>query len=751
MRQGIIDELFDHQAFKGALLPLKEASAAAFDKIASNAPPLTGERAFALPQNLEALRSKLERLDRAIIFARWRKSNDGFAATLFSAIKAPPAASDPIGEGDIESLSQKLTRLSEVVQDAKPVTDLQEKLASIRQRLTERRTAEARLRDYGIAADALQELMTLGDLAQRQVEQLQSTLRVKASEWRNRIYECAFPASAHSLADTSLGPKRELNLSVLKDGLTAPAQHVVNASALRASLVGFYLAFWEHVVARRGGLRLILLDDPQDLLDDHNRESLASAIKQLVSDGAQPVVTSYNAAFAGAVARQTGVGLINHYSIEPCTTARPRVAVSLAVSAIAKKRSKFESDENDADKARDYANECRIFFENKLGSIFDDRAHSAWNAEKPHPTLADYVQRVRTVSSPAGQGMFAGSAFKRFAAHSALLDNSPVLTLMNDSHHGQALQITANRVFAVREELTSLVGLVDEMHEEAARWRRRELLGANDNPSPMLEPLTVAPTPTKSLVVHPDLAAFAGFSGTGESQAQVEELDPQLFANKAYFLLRRPNFGFAAPQGAIAIVEAEAAPVANGRLVIARQDGPTRARRVLRSQGRDEIGLMAETPDHPHRDSTIIFARPAQFDLHQVVGIIVEHALPLSSGPDEAVAIDPTEVLAQIETCFRVKDTSAVPFAFENQVVMGGKLVPLDQLRENALVALTLNDGASVFKRVGRRLPGELAHVRQFESIGGLGSSEVLAVGKPHDGFRQVMSARTVIGVLYRA
>ena len=750
MRQGIIEELFDHQAFKGALLPLKQGLAAAFDKIASNAPPLLAQRTFDLPQNLDALQGKLERIDYAIRFARWRKSNDAFAAEISSIVKNPQAASDNPGEGALDSLNDKLTKLSEVVLDAKPVGDVQLKLTSIRQRLNERRAAEVRLNEYAVATEALQELTTLGDLAQRQVDDLQATLRDRTSEWRNCIYQSAFPASAHDLAATSLGPKRELNLSVLKDGLTAPAQHVVNASALRASLAGFYLAFWEHVISLRGGLNLILLDDPQDLLDDHNRESLASTIKQLVSTGAQPIVTSYNAVFADDVARQRGVS-VNHYSIEPCTTARPCIAVSLSVSAIAKKRSKFEEDVNCANKARDYANECRIFFENKLGSIFDDPAHSGWNAENPHPTLAAYVQRVRTVTSQAGEGMFTGNAFKRFATHSTLSDNSAVLTLMNDSHHGQAVQIAANRVFAVRDELSSLLSLVDEMHEEAARWRRRELFGANDNTPPTLQPLTVAPTLTKSLLIHPDLAAFAGISGTGESQAQVEDLNPELFANKAYFLLRRPNFGFAAPQGAIAIIEAEAAPVANGRLVIARKEGQTLARRVLRSKDRDEIGLVAEIPDRPHRDSTIIFAHPTQFDLHQVVGIILEHGLSFSNGQDEAVVVDATEVLAQMETCFRVRDTSASPFAFENQVVVGGKLVPLDQLREDALVALSLNDGASVFKRVGRRLPGELSHIRQFESIGGLGSSEVLSVGKPHDGFRQVMSARTVMGVLYRA
>ena len=48
-----------------------------------------------------------------------------------------------------------------------------------------------------------------------------------------------------------------------------------------------------------------------------------------------------------------------------------------------------------------------------------------------------------------------------------------------------------------------------------------------------------------------------------------------------------------------------------------------------------------------------------------------------------------------------------------------------------------------------RALPSELAHLRQFESIGGLGSSQILSVGKTHKGFRSVTNARVIIGVLY--
>lgn len=64
-------------------------------------------------------------------------------------------------------------------------------------------------------------------------------------------------------------------------------------------------------------------------------------------------------------------------------------------------------------------------------------------------------------------------------------------------------------------------------------------------------------------------------------------------------------------------------------------------------------------------------------------------------------------------------------------------------------VALHLDDDTNLFKRVGRRLPAPLQHLRQFETIGGLGVADVLAIGSKHDGVRTVLHAVSVIGVLY--
>jgi hypothetical protein len=113
--------------------------------------------------------------------------------------------------------------------------------------------------------------------------------------------------------------------------------------------------------------------------------------------------------------------------------------------------------------------------------------------------------------------------------------------------------------------------------------------------------------------------------------------------------------------------------------------------------------------------------------------------------------LDDLHSLERIEAAYRIHEESAVPLALPKQVVLGGPTIQVEEFsrHEGLLVALTLEDGSSVFKRVGAKMPGELSHLRQFESIGGLGSSEILAVGKAQRGIRSVHSARVIVGVLY--
>ena len=137
--------------------------------------------------------------------------------------------------------------------------------------------------------------------------------------------------------------------------------------------------------------------------------------------------------------------------------------------------------------------------------------------------------------------------------------------------------------------------------------------------------------------------------------------------------------------------------------------------------------------------------------IHQVTGVIFDHDLVVGKGSDEAVQVDVSAILGRVELAFRIIDESAVPLALEKQIVLGGRRIELNEVGqyEDQLVAVTLDDGQSLFKRVGKALPGELGHLRQFESIGGLGSSQILSIGQPHAGFGTITHVRRIFGVLY--
>jgi hypothetical protein len=163
------------------------------------------------------------------------------------------------------------------------------------------------------------------------------------------------------------------------------------------------------------------------------------------------------------------------------------------------------------------------------------------------------------------------------------------------------------------------------------------------------------------------------------------------------------------------------------------------------------VGLTAEIPDPRTKSPGTIFLRESEVSLHQVVGVLFDHGIMVGQGRDEAVLVDASKVLAGVEVAFRVVDESAVPLALPKQIVLGGQLISLAEIErhEEALVAVALDDESTAFKRVGSALPGDLAHLRQFESIGGLGSSLVLSIGKSQAGFPGALHVRRIIGVVY--
>ena len=753
LTSAIATELFDTAPFKGVLAALQPATRTLTEDCLAALPAFAPSPMRGLPTEISASAKEvgdaLSRMHRAIGFGRWQKTHeDAVSAAIMAIITKENPNAEPVTDGS--PLGVKLMALSETVKSAAPINSALEYCARMGKALRLRRCKEMRIGEYDVASDALGDVIAIGNLAQTQVESLRATLDGRATYWRNKIYNSAYSASGYDLVGSDMDSKGSLALFVGSNGVSAPAQHVSNASALRANLVGFYLAFWEHVHKARGGLKLLILDDPQELLDDDNRDRLARTLPEIVKVGAQLVLTTHNRLFARmSVAEARKADLVEHRSVHPVNEMRAVVKTAPAIEELDSKRAAFEQNVDDAAKAQDYVIEARVFIEQRLADLFDDPAYPAFSAPSKAPAFADYLGRLRGLVRKPPNELFRKKSIIDFCNDVAMKDGSACLALLNKAHHHDKSKISYKDVKDEAEHLKRLRGRIEDVHEEFRRWKWRDAAASPTN----IVLLKSANHPTFAVDIHPDLAAFTGAPSKGVSQDEANDtFDSVWFKNKSLFYLKNDNMGFAAPATSIVVVESESKPGNDRNLVIALHKGEVLARRLLRPQGDAvALALAAQTPD-PRKSPPTRMLDPSETQIHRVVGVLFDE-LPPPMGKQEAVQIDNAPSLQKILTAYRVRDESALPLALAGQIVLGGKaILPVDLgANEGRFVALTLTDGSSIFKRIGKTLPG-LKLLRQFESIGGLGASEVIATEAVEGQFsdlRVMEYARQVIGVIY--
>lgn len=747
VRESLCTELFQAAPFDGVLGSLKQTTVAACDAELASWPPLAGGSLPPLEgasRSTEPLQADLRKLDLALRFVEWRQAYGALVGSMVTKVVGTgpdPAPSTLVG---------KLIGLQATVDAAEPLTAASRSCSMLLEDLGKRRVAEARLTAYARASFALKELMSLGSLAQRQVDSLQSILAGSAAKWRSRIYSGAFPSTGHELLGTAMGSSGEIDLKIGTRGVSAPAQHVANASALRAALFGFFLAYWEHLVRERGGLDLLVLDDPQELLDEENRERLALGLLELRAAGAQIFVTTYDRRFAASVADLGRKGvIIDHRSVHPATTYQPTLQIPVSVAMLTVHEERLRGCPDDIQAAQDYASECRVFIETRLGELFDNAAHPAWSTSNRSPTLADHLARLRgLVNKPPGE-VFRGRAFADVCVDTALADGSSTLALLNKAHHRKH-EIRPGDVSLVFENLVRLRKLVERAHEEFRRWKH----GADRSqarPRNVVTLQAARTTPTFSVMIHADLAAFTNGSAIGLPDGMPDgNISSTWFDDKSLFYIRSNNLGFQLPRGSVAVVAKEPDGGSDRDIVIARHRDTIRARRLLSARGTGTVALAAETPD-PRNSPPTMLVPADEVDIHPIVGAIFDYQLPPPSGRGEAVQVEELSGRVLVEVAFKVRGDSAVPLALPGQVVLGGAALELDTIsvHQGCLAAIVLDDGSGVFKRIADALPAPFAHLRQFESVGGLGDSQVFAIEKPQPGFRKITSARLIVGVVY--
>lgn len=751
LRTGLADELFATEPFRGALYALHADALALIDERIAGLPdfgePDVRPLPAALATNSARLQQMVGRISRALAFAEWRKEN---ATALQSFLHVVRRGADGDAEAD-RAIGRRLSSLLRIVEGVAPLNSAIEQARRMEVAHTGHADKQHRITKCGRAVAALDVLVPLGGLAQAQVDTLRRKLHNRSEHWRKAIYRNA-TVFAPDLTGTDMNARGVLELKVGRDGVTAPAQHVSNASALRGALLGFFLAFREHVLTTRGGLSLLVLDDPQELLDHDNRQRLAHGLADIAGAGAQLLITTHDRRFARSiVAENRAADRVQHLSVHAVNFVHPTLSMSPTIEEVDRRRQAFVANPDSPIDAQNYASDLRVFIEARLGDLFDDLAEPAHATSTQALTLFPLLDRLRALITNGSGELFSNPVLKRFVDDPALADGAAPRRILNKAHHDKA-SITYMDVKDVETHFVRLRTSIEKVHEQFRLHRWREPLALADPADINVVPLRPMTRPSLAVPICPDIAAFVGTATSGGSQeVATEHLDDDWFDGKALYYIRGESLGFAIPSGAVAIVEAEPYPGRDQNLVIALYRGQILARRMAKSTGSQGVSLSAQMPDPRDRRPTLTHDE-SKVRLHRIVGAIFT-AMPPPIGSGEATLVDTAPELTRIEIAYRVREDSAVPLALPGQVILGGAELTTAQLDawEGKLVAVTLADGTSIFKRVGARLTGKLAHLRQFETIGGLGSSMVIATEavEAHDDAPLLTCARPVLGVLY--
>lgn len=360
---------------------------------------------------------------------------------------------------------------------------------------------------------------------------------------------------------------------------------------------------------------------------------------------------------------------------------------------------------------------------------------------------------MRSWISTSSSELFNHPNVKNFVNDKALAEGAEVRRVLNDAHHEAKKSLTYMDVKNIDDDLVRLKKSIEKVHQHFRRYRWREPLAAIGERTASIVQLPVVKQTTFSVPICTDIAAFIGSTPAGGSQDVTNELlDGNYFDGKALFYIRGDSLGFSIPSGSVAIVEAEPYEGRDLNLVIAKHKKLTFARRLVKAPGSLSISLEAQNPDPRSAHPTMSYDENT-VRLYRIVGAIFTNIPPPLKGRGEAVQVDTAPELAQIKIAYRVREESAIPLALPKQVIFGGsELSPCDlSTCEGKFVAVTLDDGTSIFKRVGAQLTGELSHLRLFETIGGLGSSMVIATEETErrDGMPIMVSARRILGVLF--
>ncbi|MDP8256531.1 MAG: AAA family ATPase [Candidatus Alcyoniella australis] len=751
IRTGIVDELFQGPVFGGILASLRAPTEQFLTTSLSGLPRYNDPPRSVLHEPIATPFSELsdliDRIRKAVAFAQWGMANTLAVSDVWNKTIGHFVLSDgPDAETSPGFLLGQLQKLNEMVKHAEPLKECIRDVDELRRTWEDRKSIVQLKERYRRAAIAVEELTGLRELVEGTIQSLLSTLDEQTRIWKKALFLPAI-RGAPCLAKTSVSAKGALAVSVESEGSYALGEHVCNSSDLRATLLAFLLAFREHLLEKRGGLSLLLLDELQELFDPHNRRRVARTIATLVEKESQIVVTTNNNNFAWDIKSKAGRDCVDHRCIHPLNRVRSCLSLGLTLEDVKSKLRAFENPENkNKDKpAQKYLNCLRIFLENQLTDMFT----STYVRLPSRPSLSNSIDAIRS-RIKSGIEPFNLQVFTILVGDQALTSGSEFLDLMNESHHGRNETITFNDVFTILTTCKRVHRNVDRAHEQCELWMLRDPpLAALNQPSGP----TPVRVPSSRVPIVSDLAAFMGQELIPDETINGDEFSFEAFDHHAVYNINTHNFGFAGARGCKAIVDcADNARQADDSLVIALHRDSIYARRLARQDSRPEIVSLTSEAIDPRKRLPSLLLPTAEVRLLPVVGILFDDQPTSFQLRGEAVLEEYSPILERVDLVFRVSGDSASPLALDGQWLLGGKVVSPDQLADlkGRIVAISTSEG-NYLKRIGNTLSGA-SHVRFFEPIGVHGESKLIVTEEDQDGFSMIpslQSARLILGVIY--
>jgi hypothetical protein len=338
-------------------------------------------------------------------------------------------------------LCRQVEALADIVRAAAPSGAALRHVAAMRRELGTRLAKEAEITRARKAAEHLADLFPIGDLVHDQLDALRRHLDQQTALWMDRIYRAATSGTAPNPRRSVVATAGTMDVMVERGGTLVSAEHIGNASFLRAYLMAFLMAFWQQVRDSRGGLSLLVLDDPQELLDPNNRRRLADTFKRLLDAEATLLVSTHDSRFALEVcAEMRPRQALRHLSVHGRNASRACTLLAPSVEALEEKRRVFCNRQDDHQAARNYANAFRIFIEARISDFLDQPAY----AQLKKPELSSLLGDVRGQVGLA-DGL-SGPMFEALSNEPSLQPGMDFLKLLNRVHHGDADDVIWNDV-----------------------------------------------------------------------------------------------------------------------------------------------------------------------------------------------------------------------------------------------------------------------------------------------------------------